>query len=73
MEYGAQNETLRKMLKAKYGAPQVAASRPAGSKTFDETYLSVGTYTWEFDEEMTLTFKKTHMNGTTLTPENSRP
>jgi len=67
VEHGAENETLRKMLKAKYGPPQVVSDWSAGSKKFDEVYLSDGTYTWKFAGGMTLTFKNTHMKGTTLT------
>ena len=67
VEHGAENETLRKMLEAKYGAPEADSKWPGVPPSFAGKFISNGTYTWQFAGEMTLTFKKTHMNGTTLT------
>ena len=53
-EVDYQNETLRKMLKSKYGSP--AASR--GTSDFAGEYVSDGSYVWRFPEGMQLVFKR---------------
>lgn len=64
-EVDARNEQLRKMLKAKYGAP----ADPRGTRDFADEYVSDGSYVWRFPQGMQLVFKKPFFpsEATTLT------
>ena len=53
-EVDYQNETLRKMLKSKYGNP--SASR--GTSDFAAEYVGDGSYVWRFPAGMQLVFKR---------------